>query len=215
MKIRLKCFGLGRNVGAAVLLGAMMGCASVPKNTGRKELITGTFLSETELSRVADLMARDLVRNGEMLNTGTPPRIAFVKVENDTNQYFFNKGRSAYLERMRTQLQRALKGRVTFVDRSVEQRLQEELAAWHLDEEGQEALVAGKGGAHGLDYLLGATFSSLDKVVQVADKRGKLNNRDVVELQMTFYLVDAETAEIAWQNDVVSAASYSTRDFQN
>ncbi|MCO6437280.1 MAG: hypothetical protein J5J06_09365 [Phycisphaerae bacterium] len=205
----------GQYIGAVILVSAMTGCASTPKDSGRKELITGSFLSDVEMSRVADLMARDLVRNGEMLHTGAAPRIAFVKVENDTNQYFFQKGRSAYLERMRTQLQQALKERVKFVDEKVEQRLREELAGWHLDEEGQDSLVRGKGADQDVDYLLGATFSSLDKVVQVADKRGRLNNRDVVELQMTFYLVDAKSAEIAWQNDVVSAASYSTRDFQN
>ncbi len=193
----------------------MIGCASTSKNQGRKALIVGSFLSDTEISRVGDLMARDLLRETTIYEAESAPRIAFVKIENDTNQYLFGRARSAYLERMRTTLQRALGPRVRFVDPSVEERLRVELAKWHLDEDGHRNLTREAGGRHGVDFLLGATFSSLDKVVQVPDKKGRLNNQTVIELQMTFYLVDAETAELAWQNNVTSAASYSTRDFHN
>jgi len=192
-----------------------IGCASTPRDAGRKELITGTFLSETEIARVADLMARDILRERTLFDRDSAPRLALVRVENDTNQYLFDRGRTAYLDRLRTSLQRALGQRVRFVDTSVEQDLRTELAKWHLDEDSQKNLVQGQKRRYGVDYLLGATFSSLDKVVQVADKKGKLNDRTIIELQMTFYLVDAETSELVWQNNVTSAASYSTRDFHN
>ena len=202
---------------AVVFLGIVLvltGCRA-PLDAGRKGLITGDFLSEPEVQRVADLMARDMVREPIFYGEGPPPRIAVIKIENNTNQYLFRPSRHAYLERLRTQLKRALKKRVRFVDQDMENRLREELQRWHLDEEPTAQLAQRKRARHGVDYFLAATFDSLDKVVHVADKKGTLNDQKIVELQMTFSLVDTETGELQWQNSVASAAVFTTRAFQD
>ncbi len=201
-------------LGLTLSLAGPLGCAA-PKDAGRKGLITGSFLSETEIGRVADLMARDMVRSPIFHDTRSPPRVALVKVENNTNQYFFGGARDAYLNRMRTQLKRALRDRIKLIDLEAEQTLRDELAGWYLDEATAVEMARGTKARHGVDYLLTGMFSSLDKVVRVADKKGNLNNRRIVELMMVFSLVDAETGELAWQNDVTSAAAFTTRDFQN
>lgn len=175
----------------------------------------GSFLSDLEIARVADLMARDLVREPIFYSSSVPPRIAFVKVENDTTQYLLGPAREAYLTRMRTQLARALGARVTFVDSETVSALQLKLAHWHPDDESTMELARGQHEQHGVDYFLVARFMSNDKVVDVPDKKGMKNSRRVVLLDMSFSLVNAESAEIQWTNSVASAAAYTTRDFQN
>ena len=216
-KISGHCAGAWSWLGAASSLGialALAGCAA-PKDVGRKELIVGNLFSETEIARVADLMARDLVREPLLHGSGNPPRIAFVKVDNDTNQYFFANAEEAYLTRMRTQLARAVGTRAVFLTGRAEEEVRAELTGWHVDEESVTGLAAVAPQRHGVDYLLAASFSSLTKTVHVPDRRGLTSARELVELQMVFSLVDAETGELAWQNSLSSAAAFTTRDFQD
>ncbi len=205
---------LGHGTAALLLLTVMAGCAG-PGDAGRKALVTGSFLGEPEIRRVADLMVRDMVREALFYQGQAPPRIAMVKVENDTNQYLFADARNAYMDRMRTHLKRALQSRVEFVDLELERRLRADLVGWHPDEEASHGRAGELKSRHGVDYLLGATFASLDKVIPIPDEKGKVRNQKVIELQMVFSLVDAETGELAWQNAVTSAAAFTTRDFQD
>lgn len=198
----------------SLLLAAIAGC-NAPKDVGNIEALKGSFLSDLEIARVADLMARDMAREPMFFDSQSPPRIALIKVENDTTQYLFAPAKDVYLTRMRTQLARALRERVKFIDTEVVQELQSRLAQWHPDDESTQAIAQGHRDRHGVDYFLVARFMSNDKVVEVPDKKGQLNARRVVLLDMNFCLVDAETAEIRWTNSVASAASFSTRDFQN
>lgn len=214
-RIARKTFGrLLLTIAAVPAVSAAAGCAG-PNDAGRKGLITGGFLQETEVARVADLMARDMVRSSLFYDTDSPPRIAVVKIVNDTNQYFFSSARNIYLDRMRTQLKQALGERVKFIADEPQLALREELAKWYLGEADSQSMVQGKKARHGVDYLLTGRFASLDKIVSVPDDKGSLNNQKIVELQMVFSLVDAETGELAWQNGVSSAAAFTTRDFQD
>ncbi len=197
---------------AAIALAA--GCAP-PLTTGRKSMMTGRFLNETEIQRVADLMARDMARESIFYGDHAAPRLALVKVENNTNQYMFGSAKDAYVERMRTQLQRALGPRVVFVEPDIEKTLRDALDDWHVSEDETAVLARGSKDQYGVDYLLTGSYSSLNKVVQVADKDGKVHDKGIVELLMSFALVDAETAEIVWTNDVSSAATFTTRDFHD
>lgn len=204
-----------RRGAAALLLPVVMaGCAG-PEDAGRKELVTGSFLSGPEVRRVADLMARDMAREALFYERQAPPHIAMVKVENDTNQYLFADARNAYMDRMRMQLKRALQSRVEFVDLDLERRLRADLVRWHPDEEAGNGRAGELKSRHGVEYLLGATFASLDKVIPVPDEKGKVRNQKVIELQMVFSMVEAETGELVWQNAVTSAAAFTTRDFQD
>ncbi len=208
--------GLLRLLGAAslTLMVWAAGCAAPPE-TGRKSMMTGRFLNETEIQRVADLMARDMVREPIFYSDHAPPRLALVKIENNTNQYMFGSAKDAYAERMRTQLQRALGPRVVFVEPGIEKTLRGALEKWHVSEDETAALARGSKDRYGVDYLLTGSYSSLDKVVQVTGKDGKVRDKGIVELLMAFALVDAETAEIVWTNSVSSAATFTTRDFQD
>jgi hypothetical protein len=152
-----------------------------------------------------------MVRHPIFYTSEQPPRIAVVKIDNNTNQYLFSPARNAYVTQLRTQLKRALKDRVVLVDPQLENRIRSELVSWYpSDDQGVDT-----SDVHGADYLLTARFDSLNKVVSVADEDGKPRDKQIVELQMTFSLVDAESAELVWQNDVSSAAVFTTRDFQN
>lgn len=201
---------------AVLLLGVLMaaGCQA-PASAGREALMTGGFFSDTEIDRVGDLMARDLVRDPLFYRAEQPPRIGLVKVQNDTNQYMFGNAKEAYVTRMRTRLKRALGDRVVFIDPEVERRLAEQLAQWHLGETRVRDLCDDIDEDIEVDLFLTAQFSSLPKVVHVADDHGKIHTRKIVELLMTFSLVDAHTAELVWQNDMTTAAAFSTRDFRD
>lgn len=203
----------------AIVMILSAGCAG-QKNVGRAGLITGGFLGEKEIARVADLMARDLIREPQLFEGTRTRRVAFVNIDNQTNQYLFESARNAYVQRMRGELQRVLRGRVEFVDPEMEGKLKSKLVKWAGTEDGrvedpQRVVESGVDDASGVDWLLCADFKSLDKIVEFRDKKNNPQNRNIVELQMTFCLVDARSAEIAWQHDVRSYASFSTRDFHN
>ncbi len=205
-----------RNTGSTLfLLAALLPGCRAAHDAGRKGLVTGSFLGETEIGRVTDLMARDMVREPMFYGEGDAPALAVVKIENNTNQYLFTPARNAYMERIRTQLKQALGDRVVLIDEQAEGRLREQLRDWYLDEAYRDEDSVEMVRQIGPDYLLTATFDSLEKVVPVADARGKVVDQKIVELQMTFSLVSAENGELAWQNSVASSAAFTTRDFQN
>jgi|CXWL01.1.fsa_nt_gi hypothetical protein len=192
----------------------MVGCKA-NEDMGSIEAMKGSLFGDTEVARVADLMARDLVRDPLFYQSGSPPRLALVRVENDTTQYMFGEAREAYLVKVRTYLKRALKERVIFVDLDLEKKLRAALADWQPDDASTAGVARGHKDKHGVDYFLTARFMSNDKVVEIPARDGTKNNRRIVMLAMSFNLVDAETAELAWAHDVSSAAAYSSRDFQN
>ncbi len=191
-----------------------VGCKA-PVEAGEVELMRGGIFSETEIDRVGDLMARDLVRDPVFFKGQEPPKIGFVKVQNDTNQYMFGDVREAYVVRMRTQLKRALRDRVIFINQDVERRLAAQLAAWHIGETRVSELCDDIDEDIEVDYFLTAQFSSLPKVVHVAEGKDKYHTLNIVELLMTFSLINSETAELVWQNDLTTAAAFSRRDFRD
>lgn len=201
---------------AALGLAAVLsvGCRA-NEDMGSIEAMKGSIFGDAEVGRVADLMARDLVRDPIFHQSESPPRLALVRVENDTTQYMFNEARDAFLVKVRTFLKRALKDRVIFVDTELESRLRAELADWQPDLDSTSSVARGHKDKHGVDYFLTARFMSNDKVVEIPARDGARNNRRIVLLEMSFNLVDAESAEVAWAHSVASAAAYSSRDFQN
>jgi len=212
----------GSNRTCGVLVCVAMGCIAIQvvgckvnTDMGSIEAKKGSLFGDAEVARVADLMARDLVRDPLFHQSGSPPRVALVRVENDTTQYMFGEAREAYLVKMRTFLKRALKDRVIFVDIDLEKKLRATLAEWNPDDSSTASVARGHKDKHGVDLFLTARFMSNDKVVEIPAKDGKHNNRRIIILEMSFNLIDAETAELAWAYSIASAAAYSTRDFQN
>ena len=99
--------------------------------------------------------------------------------------------------------------------RQYAERLREELMPLHHEESPHQFVAAAhEHGEGAVDYLLTASFSSLEKVVPVPAGKELLDQK-IVELLMTFALIDASTGEIEWQNSVSSAAAFTTRSFQN
>lgn len=201
----------------ALLVIAAAQCAGCKAHDdiGSVEAMKGSLFGDAEVARVADLMARDLVRDPLFYQSDAPPRIALVRVENDTTQYMFGDAREAYLLKLRTYLKRALKDRIILVEPDLEKKLRIELTDWQPEDAATSSVARGHRGKHGVDLFLTARFMSNDKVVAVAEKDGASNNRRIVVLEMSFNLIDAETAELAWAHSISSAAAYSTRDFQN
>jgi hypothetical protein len=192
----------------------VVGCKA-NEDMGSIEAIKGNLFGDAEVARVADLMARDLVRDPIFHHRGSPPRVALVRVENDTTQYMFGEAREAYLVKMRTYLKRALRDRVIFVDLDLQKKLCAALADWQPDDSSTASVARGHKDKHGVDLFLTARFMSNDKVVEIPAKDGTKNARRIIMLEMSFNLIDAETAELAWAHSVASAAAYSSRDFQN
>lgn len=213
--MRPQRLGRLRIVVVLVSTGAWATACNKSDDMGVVDAVKGSMFGEAEVARVADLMARDLVRDPLFHQAGQPPRVALVRVENETTQYMFSEARNAYLVRLRTQLAQSLKERVIFVDPDIEWRIREVLVNWRPDDSSTAGVARGHKDKHGVDLFLTARFMSTDKVVAVPAKDGTMSNRRIVMLEMNFNLVDAETAELAWTQSFASAAAYSSRDFQN
>lgn len=105
-----------------IAAGQCVGCKA-NEDMGSVEAMKGSLFGDAEVARVADLMARDLVRDPLFYQSDAPPRIALVRVENDTTQYMFGDAREAYLLKLRTYLKRALKDRIILVEPDLEKKV--------------------------------------------------------------------------------------------
>lgn len=150
-----------------------------------------------DIEKCAQSMARDLITE-PMLNRNDPPaRIGISGIENQTNEPFIGDSADMIATRIQTILFRALRGeqRTTggsakFISMRVE--VAREVFIQRRDKRSGERSHSGLKDQHGVDFILTGVYHSVDKAT--AGKR-------LVDMIMTFSLVDAETEEIVWTHD--------------
>jgi hypothetical protein len=150
-----------------------------------------------DIEKCAQAMARDLVGEPLMNRNDPPVRIGIAGIENHTNEPFVGDSADMIATRIRTILVRALRGEqhttggaARFV--SMRDKMTREVFAQRRDKRRGERTHRGLKDQHGVDYILSGVYHSVDK--STAGKR-------LVDMIMTFTLVDAESEEITWTHD--------------
>jgi len=150
-----------------------------------------------DIEKCAQSMARDLITE-PLLNRNEPPvRIGIAGIENHTNEPFIGDSADMIATRIQTILFRALRGEqrtaggsAKFI--SMREEVTREIFIQRREKRSGERSHSGLKDQHGVDFILAGVYHSVDKAT--AGKR-------LVDMIMTFSLVDAETEEIVWTHD--------------
>lgn len=155
------------------------------------DVVGGTSLQSQDIRTMADSMARDIKASGVLTSAPEGQRISFhiLGMQNESSDPINSM---LITTKLRTELFRALGGRVQVLDRSAEG-----LEAVRREREAKRAgAVTSKPGqvgeVAGSDYVLKGRIQ--DRVLQ----SGKLKSAYYL---VTFELTNLETTELAWTND--------------
>jgi len=136
---------------------------------------------------VAERMARSLIQTRFVQDALEPPTVAFLSVENRTNDYIDTE---AFLEKIRTLLVKHSGGKITFLDRQATLAILKERKAKELG----QVTASGKfeESRLGADYFLTGVIHSIN--------RGQ-GSRMTVYRRYSFRLTDADTSAIVWEDE--------------
>lgn len=174
--------------GVAVLLSAgLAGCAAPMSQ--RLDVDTPSPLGDTttdsqDLRTIAQRMARGIVTLPQVAAAGSPPRIAFLDVNNRTNQII---DKEIFLNSIRTLLIQHSQGRVIFLDRA---RINQIMAERELKRKGVVGASERKI-LSGVDFFLTGELNAIDKVEGPAR---------LTYTRYSFRLTDAESSDIIWED---------------
>ena len=147
--------------------------------------VQDTGISSQDLRTVTQRMARSIVSISVIAQAPKPPRVAFLKLKNNSSEIVDT---NMFLERIRRLLLKHSGGRLRFLDR-------ERVADIMREREAKRAGVVTSSGANalgGADYFLTGTISSIDKAA------GELRS---TYTRFSFRLTDAETSDIVWEDE--------------
>lgn len=145
----------------------------------------GTGFSSQDLRTVAERMARSLITLPAVSAAKSPPRVAFLQVDNRSNQIIDT---DVFLEKIRSLLLRHAGGRVRFLDRKKIKAIMAERGAKRAG-----IVTTGKSkNLGGADYFLTGSISSIDRV------SGRAR---ATYMRFSFRLTDAESSDIVWEDE--------------
>ena len=147
--------------------------------------VTNMGISSQDLRTVSQNMARSLIQIHPIAVAETPPRIAFLPVENRSHEIIDT---DMFLNQIRTNLIRSGEGRLQFLDRA-------QVEAIMMEREANRAgLVAGseQRDIAGADYFLTGVIESMQQAS---------GHHQTAYFRLAFRLTDAETTAIVWEDD--------------
>jgi len=170
-----------------IMIGALAACAA--PQSRRLDVDSPSTLSDTttdsqDLRSIAQRMARGIVTIPQVAQSESPPRIAFMDVNNRTNQII---DKEIFLNSIRTLLIQHSGGKVIFLDRA---RINQIIAERELKRRGVVGASERKT-LSGVDFFLTGELNALDKVEGPAR---------VTYTRYSFRLTDAESADIIWED---------------
>lgn len=171
----------------SVFMSGLVGCvgSTTRVEVGRELVSDPTAVSVQDFETIAQKMARGMVAIGQVQNASQPPTIAFLSVENRSNDFIDKK---AFLEKMRTLLIRNANGKMIFLDRYNLDALRDEQAA----KDGGEFTSSGRGQLYGADFFLTGVISSINAAG---------GSERTIYRRYSFRLVDANTGAIVWEDE--------------
>lgn len=188
-----------RRIGFLFLAGALLaGCATgVTRRVDLDaELVDdASSTSVQDYRTVSDQMARSLVQLSMIQQAESPPSIAFLEVDNRTNQFIDTV---AFQEKIRTLLLKNCRGKILFLDRAAIEAILDER------ERKKKGLVTASGKSssaiYGADYFLTGSIHSINRIQGTERTEYR---------RYSFRLTDADTSLIVWEDE------YETRYFKS
>ena len=190
------------------MLISLEGCVAIPPNSNGlaarehdpsiKGAVTGTGIESQDIMAMTDQMLRDLLATPEIVGRGKAPRI-LLDDSNFKNQSTQSINRNLIVDRLRVGLNRAARGRMTFLSREHIKAVEQER---QLKREGvTDVGTTGLTKAYlGLDYSLSGRIAS-------QDSRAATSGLQQRYMQITFEMFDMETSAIIWSNQYEFAKS--------
>lgn len=158
----------------------------------------GTGIEATDIRTVARKMAISILETPEIMNASQAPKISLLPVKNSTR---FIIDKDIFTKKIRIELNRNATGKIRFLARG---SVREDITKYILkerrfkredkdeDEFGVTDVTASKDAALvGVDFFLTGDLTSLTK--SISGSRSDY-------ILMSFQLIDAETAEIVWED---------------
>ena len=172
---------------AIAALIALPGCTGTTRRVevGRELVSDPTSIAVQDFETIAQKMARSLISLPQIQNAESPPTIAFLSVENRSNDYIDKK---AFLEKIRTLLIKHSAGKVVFLDRHNLEKMREEADA----KEAGDLTASRDSQFFGADYFLTGVISSINAAG---------GSEKTVFRRFAFRLADAYTSAIVWEDE--------------
>lgn len=166
---------------------AFTGCTGTTRRVevGRELVRDPTSIAVQDFETIAQKMARSLISLPQIQNADAPPMIAFLSVENRSNDYIDKK---AFLEKIRTLLIKHSAGKVVFLDRHNLEKLRDEAEA----KEAGELTASRETQFYGADFFLTGVISSINAAG---------GSEKTVFRRFAFRLADAYTSAIVWEDE--------------
>lgn len=170
-------------------LGMLIGCSGETKNIAPDEMSEaeeGNGLTSQDYRSIANRMARSLISIAPIQDATNPPTIAFLSVENHTDDPYLDG--DAFLNKMRTELMKHAEGRIIFLDRSKIEDIRKE----NRDKERGKVTAGSQDNICGADYFLTGTIESIEKAA---------GGHYTGYYRYSFRLTNASTSAIMWEDD--------------
>ncbi|HPS53597.1 MAG TPA: CsgG/HfaB family protein, partial [Phycisphaerae bacterium] len=142
-------------------------------------------LSSKDFRGVCFKMTQSLITLPQIQNAQRPPKIAFAKVTNKSDEIIDTQG---FLEKMRTELIKNSNGKVVFIDR--------ENIGQIMDE--RDMKDAGQFTGETTKKMLGADYLLAGTITGITSARGRKSTN---YMRLAFRLTDANTGVIIWEDD--------------
>jgi len=175
-------------IGSAVLLATALAACAAPVSQrvdpDSPSPLGDTTTDSQDLRTIAQRMARSLITVDQIARADSPPRIAFLDVNNRTNQII---DKEIFLNSIRTVLIQNSQGKVVFLDRA---RINQIMAERELKRKG----IVGSSDRKvmsGVDFFLTGDLNAIDKVEGPSR---------LTYTRYSFRLTDAESSDIIWED---------------
>jgi PBP1b-binding outer membrane lipoprotein LpoB len=145
----------------------------------------GTGLTSQDFRSVCSRMASSMVQKEQIQKASTPPKIALLAVENNTNDYI---DADEFTHKMRTMLIQHCGEKIVFLDRAVTDQIEKE----RRDKRRGKITSAGDQDRLGADFFLTGRIASIDRVAG-----GGMSTY----FRLSFRLTDAASSAIVWEDE--------------
>jgi PBP1b-binding outer membrane lipoprotein LpoB len=172
----------------SVVVSLMLGCTGETTQLNPDELSNverGAGMTSQDFRSVAQRLARSLIVLPQIQNAATPPKVAFIRVSNNSDEYING---DMFLNKMRTDLIKYAQGKIVFLDRSMIEAIEKE----NRDKARSRRTSGEQQTPYGADFFLTGTIESIRNVAG----RGK-----TTYLRYSFRLTDADSSAIVWEDD--------------
>lgn len=185
--MRIRCCDLSRLVPCLAVVTVMAGCTSQTKRIHVDDTTDewGSGPTSQDFRSMGQLMARSLIMLPQIQHATSPPKIAFVGVTNNSNEYIDG---DLVLKQMRTHLIKNANGRIVFLDRDVLQQIEHENRAKARG----KLTTSSEHTPYGADFYLTGDIDSVDRPTS----KGHTSY-----MRFSFRLTDAGTSAILWEDD--------------